>query len=246
VERLQAASVSVSVDSNKPEVMAAMNRLSVAWLNDVGGFRSPAAVAAAAAGTARLVVMFARSGGGRARREQVAGSDVVRQAEEFFEQRIAALTAAGVDRARIVLDPGMGLFLGADAAPSLAMLRSLQALRRFELPLLVSVSRKSFLGQLTGRPTADRGAATLAAELWAAGHGVDWIRTHDPAALRDGLTVWAALDRQDPMTRSDPLAADSRASRAADAEALGTTGVGDVGPADRRAGGDRTGAAEQS
>jgi dihydropteroate synthase type 2 len=66
--------------------------------------------------------------------------------------------------------------------------------RMFGLPVMVSVSRKSFLAAITGREApGERGAASLAAELYAAAHGADYIRTHDPGALRDGLRVMAAL-----------------------------------------------------
>ncbi len=89
----------------------------------------------------------------------------------------------------------MGLFLSTRADASLRVLTSLDRLKRaFGLPIMVSVSRKSFLGAITGRAApGERGAATLAAELYAAAHGADFIRTHDPAALRDGLAVMAAL-----------------------------------------------------
>lgn len=191
---LHARGAVVSVDTNKPEVMAAMAARGVAWLNDVAGFRSEAAVAAAAASACKLVVMFARNHGPRAQRTvPAAGGDVVAEAGAFFADRIAALTAAGVARERLVLDPGMGFFLGPGAAPSLEMLRRLPELRRFGLPLLVSVSRKSFLGEITGRPVAERGAATLAAELFAVRQGAAFVRTHDVGALRDGLAVAAAL-----------------------------------------------------
>ena len=74
------------------------------------------------------------------------------------------------------------------------MLSRLAELRaRYDLPVLVSVSRKSFLRAVTGRAVETSGAATLAAELFAALQGVDYIRTHDPAALRDGLKLWARL-----------------------------------------------------
>ena len=66
---------------------------------------------------------------------------------------------------------------------------------------MVSVSRKSFLGSITGRAPAERGAATLAAELYAAAHGADYIRTHDPAALRDALAVMAALAAEADVAR---------------------------------------------
>ena len=66
---------------------------------------------------------------------------------------------------------------------------------RFGLPVMISVSRKSFLGAITGRQSpGERGPATLAAELYAAAQGADYIRTHDPAALRDALAVTAALN----------------------------------------------------
>lgn len=89
----------------------------------------------------------------------------------------------------------MGFFLSTRAEASLRVLAGLDRLKRaFGLPVLVSVSRKSFLGAITGRTSpGERGPASLAAELYAAAHGADFIRTHDPAALRDGLTVMAAL-----------------------------------------------------
>ena len=112
----------------------------------------------------------------------------------FFDARIAALTGAGIKRNRLVLDPGMGFFLGAAPETSLSVLARFDELRlRFDLPVLLSVSRKSFLRALTGRGPGDVGAATLAAELAAAAGGADFIRTHEPRPLRDGLAVLAAL-----------------------------------------------------
>jgi len=208
VQALLQRGAQVSVDTTKPEVMVAMAARGVAWLNDVAGFRSAAAVAAAARSTSRLCLMFARSDRPRAAPAAVGSGDVVAEACAFFADRLAALEAAGVARSRIVLDPGMGFFLGRDAAPSLEVLRRLPELRRFGLPLLVSVSRKSFLGEVTGRGPRERGAATLAAELFAAQQGVDWIRTHDVRALRDALVVWrhaaAASARTAPRTQPRP------------------------------------------
>lgn len=195
VTALLQGGVEVSVDTRKPAVMAAMVDLGVQWLNDVSGFRSEQAIAVAAACEAKLVVMFARQQDGRARRDG-GGGDAVREAMEFFGERIEALERSGVRRERIVLDPGMGFFLSPDAATSFDMLRRLCELRAFGLPLLVSVSRKSFLAAATGRLPKERGAATLAAELFAARQGVDWIRTHDVRALCDGLRVQAQLEPQ--------------------------------------------------
>jgi len=123
--------------------------------------------------------------------------------DAFFAARLAALHAAGIAHERLVVDPGLGFFLGANPEPSIAMLGAIGRLRaNFGAPVLVSPSRKSFLRALTGRDIADIGAATLAAELYAARTGVDYIRTHDVRALTDALEVERVLqDRHDAEPR---------------------------------------------
>jgi dihydropteroate synthase type 2 len=114
----------------------------------------------------------------------------------FFARRLAALQAAGIGRDRLVVDPGLGYFLGSTAGPSLAALAGIRELKAaFGLPVLVSPSRKSFLQALTGKDVIRSGPATLAAEIFAAWQGVDYIRTHDVAAARDALTFLAAITR---------------------------------------------------
>lgn len=195
VDALLARGVAVSIDTRKPEVMAAMATRGVAWLNDVDGFRTPASLAAAANAPrpVRFVVMFHRNAGSRAERRDLGTDGLLADFEAFVQERRAAFAAVGVTPSRLVFDPGMGFFLGRTALPSLHVLRHLPRLCAGCGPLLVSVSRKSFLGEVTGRPVAERAAATLAAELWAARAGVAYVRTHDPAALRDGLSVEAAI-----------------------------------------------------
>lgn len=202
LERLQpviaafaARGVPISVDTRKPAVMAAVLPLGVQWLNDVAGFRSDAAMAvvARAGPQVRFVAMFARRTDGRARAAPLPTDTLLDELRAFCRERIAAFAALGIARDRLVLDPGMGFFLGAGAEPSLRVLRELPALQREFGPLLVSVSRKSFLGDLTGLPVAERWAPTLAAELWAARCGVPWIRTHDVQALRSAWAVECAI-----------------------------------------------------
>lgn len=195
VEALTARGATISVDTCKPVVMRAMAARGVHWLNDVHGFRTPPALAAAAAAPphVRFVVMFSRSAGPRAERREHDAGTLLAEVRAFFAERAATFAAAGIGAERLVFDPGMGFFLGSGAAPSLAVLRHLPGLAPPGVPLLVSVSRKSFLGELTGRPAAERGAGTLAAELWAARHGAAFVRTHDVAALRAGLAVERAI-----------------------------------------------------
>jgi dihydropteroate synthase type 2 len=169
----------------------------VAFLNDIQGLPDRSFYPELAAATARLVVMHAAQGRGRAQRLDIGGSAIWQRIEKFFDDRVAALTSAGITRERLILDPGMGFFLSSRTEASLAVLGGIDRLkRRYGLPVLVSVSRKSFLRALTGRESAaDLGPASLAAELYAAAHGADFIRTHDPGALADGLEVMAALTR---------------------------------------------------
>jgi dihydropteroate synthase type 2 len=116
------------------------------------------------------------------------------RAVSFFDKRIAALTGGGVARERLILDPGMGFLVGSNPENSLTLLRRLHELKaRFGLPLLVSVSRKSFLRKLTGRQPGEAGAVSLAAELFAETNCADYIRTHAPGPLRDGLKVLKAI-----------------------------------------------------
>jgi dihydropteroate synthase type 2 len=195
VEKLLDRGVTVSIDTCKPVVMRAMTALGVHWLNDVSGFRTAEAMEAAATAPAhvRFVVMFSRSQGPRADRPEADAARVLTEVRAFFAERLRSFGSAGIARERLVFDPGMGFFLGRTAAPSLGILKHLSELRAFDVPLLVSVSRKSFLGEVTGRPTAERGPASLAAELWALRNGASFVRTHDVAALRAAWAVEQAI-----------------------------------------------------
>ena len=186
--------IAVSVDSFRPEVQRFAIARGVAFLNDIQGFPDAALYPELAAAGCRLVVMHAIQQTGRAQQVPLSADAVWRRIQEFFAARVAALERAGIARDRLILDPGMGFFLSSRPEASLRVLAGLGRLKRdFGLPVLVSVSRKSFLRALTGRAAGELGAATLAAELYAAAAGADFIRTHDPGALADGLRVMRAL-----------------------------------------------------
>ena len=194
IDALIADGADVSVDSCLPETQRYAIRCGVGILNDIRGFAHPWLHPELAEASCRLVVMHSVQQAETATLVAVAPEDLPGRIDAFFAARIRALEAAGVVRGRLILDPGMGLFLGSRPEASTAVLRDLSDLRRrFGIPVMVSVSRKSFLGAITGRDVAGRGAATLAAELYAAAQGVDYIRTHDAAALRDALTVVGTL-----------------------------------------------------
>jgi dihydropteroate synthase len=118
--------------------------------------------------------------------------DVVAQVTAFLQERIDACVAAGIDRGRIVVDPGFGF--GKRLEDNVALARALPALARLA-PVLVGLSRKSMIGAMTGRPaTAERLAGSVAAALWAARRGASIVRVHDVAATRDALVVWRQLE----------------------------------------------------
>jgi dihydropteroate synthase type 2 len=193
VAELVAEGVRVSIDSYHPEVQRWALARGVAFLNDIRGFPDASLYAELASASCDLIVMHSVQRG-PATRAHTDPEAVIAGIDAFFAERIAALEAAGVAHERLLLDPGMGFFLGSDPEPSRLVLRGLGALRtRFGCAVAVSVSRKSFLRALSGREVNESGAATLAAELFAASQGVDWIRTHDVRALRDALTVQQAL-----------------------------------------------------
>ena len=194
--QLAADEIPVSVDSFRPETMRFAISHGAAFLNDIHGFGDPGMYSVLAASRCRLIVMHAVQAAGVATRVVTDPGAVWDGICEFFTRRLAALEAAGVDKDRLIIDPGLGYFLGCTPGPSLAALAGIRQLKRtFDVPVMASPSRKSFLRALTGRDVTQSGAATLTAEIFAAWQGVDYIRTHDVAAARDALTVLKAITR---------------------------------------------------
>jgi len=191
------ARIQVSVDSFHPETQRFAIGRGADFLNDITGFSRSEFYPELADSNARLVLMHSLQGG-RADRQDFPAEKIFDAICGFFEERLHALQHAGVVvEERVILDPGMGFFLGSRPEASFAALARVADLkRRFALPVLVSVSRKSFLGAATGRSVGERGAATLAAELFAAEAGADFIRTHDVRALLDALRVRQAIAAQ--------------------------------------------------
>lgn len=191
---LQKHEVTIAIDSFQPDTQRYSIAQGVEYLNDTTGFPHPEIYAELADASSKLVVMHSILRDGRGTREVQAPLGVLASIYAFFETRLPALESAGISRSRIIIDPGMGFFLGGNPEPSLLVLRELRRLKAaFGLPVLVSVSRKSFLGAITGREVHERGAASLAAEIFCALQGADYIRTHDVRSLRDALKVMNAI-----------------------------------------------------
>ena len=198
---LKEKGAALSIDSFEPSVQRWALEQGVDYLNDIHGFAAPSLYPELAASKCKLIVMHGIQSEGAATRADVPAEEIFDRTVSFFEKRLETLTKAGIASDRLILDPGMGFFVGSDPENSLTLLRRLPDLKaRFGLPLLVSVSRKSFLRKITGQNDPNSPAvlaAGLAAELYAFLQGAEYLRTHAPGALRAALAVRAALEAKD-------------------------------------------------
>lgn len=194
IPALKQEGLSLSIDSFALEVQRWAIAQGIEYLNDIHGFADSALYPGLARSGVKLIVMHMVQERGVAVRTEVPAAEIFERVTRFFDARIPALTSAGIARERLILDPGMGQFVGTDPENSLILLRRLPDLKaRYGLPLLVSLSRKGFLRKLVNRPPLEAGAASLAAEFFAQANGADYIRTHAPAPLKDGLKVLNAI-----------------------------------------------------
>ena len=185
--------VPVSVDTADPVVMGAALALGVDILNDVRALQAPGALAVAAAHPAAGICLMHMQGepGSMQVAPHYEDDDVVAGVLAFLAERRDAALAAGIARERIALDPGIGF--GKTPAHNLALAVRQRRLLELGCPLLLGWSRKSTLGQLTGRPVGERTAASVAAALAAVRQGASVVRVHDVAETVDALKVWRAL-----------------------------------------------------
>jgi dihydropteroate synthase len=181
----------LSVDTRNPLVMREALMAGADMINDINGFRTPEAVDAIAGTGCGLCIMHMQNSP-ETMQVNPHYEDVSGEVTGFLQQAVNRLIAAGVERARICVDPGFGF--GKNLAHNLQLMKDLGWMKdRLGLPMLVGLSRKAMIGQITGRPVGDRLAGSIAAALEAADRGADIIRVHDVAATIDALKVRRAL-----------------------------------------------------
>jgi dihydropteroate synthase len=192
VERLRARGfpLPISVDTVKPAVARAALAAGADVVNDVSGLADPGLSAAIAASGAAAVLMHTRGTPADMQSRAVYG-DVVLEVGRELEAVLARADAAGIPRERIILDPGIGF--AKTAEHSVTLLARVSALRSLGRPLLVGPSRKSFIGNLTGAGVEDRLPGTLAAVTVCVLAGVELLRVHDVAPVRQAALVAAAI-----------------------------------------------------
>jgi dihydropteroate synthase len=190
LQALADAPIPLSIDTRRPRVMREALAAGASMVNDVEALQGRGALEAVAASNCAVCLMHKKGDPATMQRDPHY-DDVVAEVKAYLKERVAAAEAAGIARERIVADPGFGF--GKTAAHNLEILRRLEEFRGLGVPILAGLSRKSTLGTITGRPVAERLAASVAAALLAAQQGAHILRVHDVAETRDALAVWHAM-----------------------------------------------------
>ncbi len=198
----------VSVDTYKPSVAGAAIAAGASIVNDVSGLRAPDLAELCAQTGAALVVMHTRAAPRERLQDPDLYGDITDEVLGFLRERIALALAAGVSPEQLIVDPGPDF---AKTPPqTIRLLAELGRLHELGYPLLMAISRKDFIGALTGRAPRERLAGTLAALAHGVDAGAHIFRVHDVAEARDFLTVRAALSGEQEPSRDLALAEELR------------------------------------
>ncbi len=181
--------VCISVDTSSPTVMVEAVKQGAELINDVRALSSPDAVDVVAKSKAAVCLMHMR-GKPSTMQEQVSYASVVEEVFEFLEARVEHCARAGIERRRMLIDPGFGF--GKSVPHNYLLLKNLAQFSRLQIPVLVGISRKSMIGEVVQRPVDQRLAGTIAATTFALSAGARIIRTHDVAATMDAIRVNSA------------------------------------------------------
>jgi dihydropteroate synthase len=201
VERIvRELGATVSIDTYKPAVAQAAIAAGAVIVNDVSGLRDPELADVCAATGAALVLMHTRAAPKERLQDPERYDDVTADVVAFLSERIELARGRGVGAEQIVLDPGPDF--AKTPAQTIAVLRSLDEVLELGRPLLLAVSRKDFIGALTGRRPSARLAGTLAAIAHGVDAGAHILRVHDVEAAADFLAVRAALRGETDVDRS--------------------------------------------
>ncbi len=191
----------IAVDTSKPEVMRAAVAAGAGMINDVYALRREGAMDAAADLRVPICLMHMQ-GEPRSMQDAPYYDDVVGEVHRFLTDRLFACELAGIDRRKVMVDPGFGF--GKDLEHNLALLRRLERFADLGSGVYAGLSRKSMIGTLTGRKDpAERAAGSVAAALIAVQRGARMVRVHDVAATVDAVKVWHAVQSGDKPERRD-------------------------------------------
>jgi dihydropteroate synthase len=180
----------VSIDTSKVAVAAAALDAGADYVNDVTAFRGDPELAGLVGERGVDCCLMHMLGTPRTMQQDPRYDDVVSEVKAFLEARLAYAVGEGVAEERVMLDPGIGF--GKTVEHNLELIRRLDEIVAIGRPVVFGVSRKSFLGKLTGREVGERAVATAAANVLALERGASIFRVHDVRETVDALTVAAA------------------------------------------------------
>jgi dihydropteroate synthase len=190
VAGLAGAGAAISIDTSKASVAAASLDAGASFVNDVTAFRGEPELAGLVADRGVDCCLMHMLGTPRTMQDDPRYDDVVSEVKAFLEQRLAFAVGEGVAEERVLLDPGIGF--GKTVEHNLELLARLDEIVALGRPVVFGVSRKSFLGKITGREPAERAVATAAANVLALERGASVFRVHDVPETLDALAVAAA------------------------------------------------------
>lgn len=191
LERLVAAGVPVSVDTYKAAVMNESIRLGAGLINDISALSDPQAASVVAPHEQVSVCLMHMQGEPRSMQAAPEYGDVVVEVTRFLQAVEASAMGAGIDRSRLILDPGFGF--GKTFVHNQTLFRALPRLVALGLPVLVGVSRKAMIGHVLDKPVNERMVGSVAAAMLAAQAGAAIVRVHDVPQTVDALKVLQAL-----------------------------------------------------
>jgi len=184
----------LSVDTMKSEVAERALAAGAHIINDVSALSVDPRMAGVAKAYGAGVILMHMRGDPRNMQKQALYDDVVREVRDYLMARVAYAERLGLARTTLAIDPGIGF--GKTAGHSISLLAHLSSLRLCGRPVVVGLSRKAFIGQMTGRGVEDRSAGTLGALAFCLGEGAQILRVHDVKAVRDVVQVLDALQKE--------------------------------------------------
>ena len=183
--------VAISIDTSKPEVMKAAVQAGTSLINDVYALQRPGALETAADLGVHVCLMHMQANP-QTMQDNPNYSNVIDEVDYFFTQRISACEEAGINRDKIIIDPGFGF--GKTLQHNLSLLAKLELFKRHDCPILAGISRKSMLGQILNKEVEDRLVGSVAAALLAVINGASIVRVHDVAETVDVLKIYNAVE----------------------------------------------------
>mgnify|MGYP001814608895 CR=1 FL=1 len=186
-------SIPISIDTTKADVAIAALKAGATHINDISSLRTDPQMIDVVKATEVPIIIMHMQGTPADMQVNPTYTDIIREMVEFFDERIKYIQSSGVDKNRIIIDPGIGF--GKTLNHNLSILKHLNTFSQFGVPVLLAHSRKKFLGNITGvSEEQQRDLATAVVSALCASKNIDMVRVHDVAATRQALSISAAIE----------------------------------------------------